>query len=47
MYNVEFIVNASGARVKKSFSSPYKCRVFVNKLLRSKKCTVISYPIFD
>lgn len=47
MYDVEFIVKASGTLVKRSFSSLYKCRAFVNKLMHSKKCTIVSYPIFD
>lgn len=41
---VTFIVKKDGKRVTKSFSSPYLCRQFVNKLRHSKKCILVSYP---
>lgn len=47
MYRVSYLVNKTGVLVKKEFDSVYKCRVFVNKLLHSKICTLISYPRFD
>lgn len=45
-YKVTFIVNESGAKVTKSFESPYVAKKFVNKLKRSKRCTLVSYPYF-
>lgn len=47
MYQVTFIVNETKAVVTKTFSSPYQCRKFVNKLYYSKKLTLISCPIFN
>lgn len=43
---VVFIVNTTKKKVEKTFESPYLCRQFVNKLKRSKKCTLVSYPLF-
>lgn len=45
-YKVSFTVNASGERVIKDFDSEYMARNFVNKIRRSKRCTLISYPTF-
>lgn len=45
--DVVYIVKASGTRVTKHFESPYQCRQFVNKLKRSKKCALVSYPLFS
>lgn len=46
MYDVVFRVNASGAVVRKRFTSLYRCRIFVNKLKHSNECSLISYPLF-
>ena len=45
-YNVSFIINATGVKLTKSFESPYNARQFVNKLKHSKRCTLVSYPLF-
>lgn len=39
-------INDRGNRVEMHFDSPYLCQKFVNKLKRSKKCTLVSYPQF-
>lgn len=44
---VTYLVVASNTVLKKSFSSPYQCRLFINKCNRSKKIRLISYPIID
>lgn len=46
-YNVTFIVNASRQKLTKCFDSPYQAKLFVNKLRHSKRCTLISYPLFS
>lgn len=46
-FNVTFLVNASREKLIRSFDSPYQARAFVNKLRHSKRCTLISYPIFN
>ena len=43
---VVFIVKKTGARVTKEFNSEYLCRQFVNKLKRSKRLDLVSYPMF-
>lgn len=43
---VKFLVIETGAVVEKLFESYMECRKFVNKLKRSKKCSLISYPSF-
>lgn len=45
-YNVTFIVKSSGEKVTRGFASPYLAQKFINKLKYSKKCSLISYPIF-
>lgn len=45
--NVVFIINSTKEKIVRAFDSPYKCRQFVNKLKHSKKCTLVSYPIFN
>lgn len=45
-YKVTYIVNESGVKVVKGFDSPYLAKKLVNKLKRSKKCTLVSYPYF-
>ena len=39
-------INDRGTRVEKVFDSEFQCRKFVNKLKRSKRCTLVSYPLF-
>lgn len=39
-------INDRGKRVEKTFDSEYLCRKFVTKLKHSKKCTLVSYPLF-
>jgi len=46
-YKVTFIVNDSKARLTRSFDSAYHARKFVNKLRYSKRCTLVSYPVFN
>lgn len=46
-YNVRFIIKDTGAKLVKSFESPYNARKFVNKLRHSNRCVLISYPNFD
>lgn len=45
-YNVTFIVNETGEKLIKSFDSEFLARKFVNKLRYSKRCTLVSYPLF-
>lgn len=44
---VVFLVKETGAKVTKVFDSPYRCRLFVNKLKHSKRLSLIAYPILD
>lgn len=39
-------LNEKGARVEKEFDSEYFCRKFVNKLRHSKRCRLVSFPLF-
>ncbi len=39
-------INERGARVEKIFDSVYLCHKFVNKLKHSKRCVLVSYPLF-
>lgn len=41
---VKFLVIATDTVVEKQFDSYYECRKFVNKLRRSRKLRLISYP---
>ena len=45
--DVVFIANDSGRKLVRQFNSPYQARAFVNKLKRSKRCTLVSYPMFN
>lgn len=45
-YNVTFIVRETGAKLTKSFDSEYLAYKFVNKLKHSKRCVLVSYPLF-
>ena len=44
---VTYIVNKTGTKLTKTFTSEYECNKFVNKLRHSKKCKLISYPFFS
>lgn len=46
MFKVVYRIRESGVTVTKSFDSPYLCGKTVEKLKRSRKCELISYPIF-
>lgn len=39
-------INEKGNHVTKRFDSEFLCRKFVNRLKRSKRCTLVSYPLF-
>lgn len=45
-YKVTFIVNATREKLTRSFDSEYLAYKFVNKLRYSKRCTLVSYPLF-
>lgn len=46
MYEVSFIVLKTNNVVTKKFESEYLARRFINKVKRSKKCRLLSYPYF-
>lgn len=46
-YKVTFLVNASRVKLTRSFDSPYLARKFVNKLRHSRRCTLLSHPLFN
>ena len=45
-YTVTYRVDKTGTELTYSSDSPYLARQFVNKLKRSKTCTLLSYPNF-
>lgn len=45
MYKVVFL-NEKGVRVEKVFDSPWTARKFVNKIKYSKRCRLVSAPLF-
>ncbi len=45
-YNVVFLVNATGQKLVRSFDSEYMAWKFVNKLKHSRRCRLVSYPLF-
>lgn len=47
MFKVVYRIRESGVTVERAFDSPYQCKLLVNKLKRSKKCELVSFPIFD
>lgn len=47
MLRVVFLVKETGAIVERVFDSEYFCRRFVNKLRHSKRCRLISCPLFS
>ena len=46
MYKVTFL-NEKGVLVEKAFSSPYLAKKFVNKVQHSKRCRLVSAPLFS
>ncbi len=44
---VVVFLNEHGDRCTREFDSEYLCRVFVNKLRHSKRCRLVSYPVFS
>ena len=47
MYEVTFLVLESGERVTRTFKNYLECKRFCKKLRYSKKCALISYPLFE
>lgn len=45
-YKVTFRDNTSDNVLLRSFDSEYFCREFIRKLKHSKRCTLLSYPMF-
>ena len=45
-YKVTFLVNKTNEKLQRSFDSPYLAREFVRKLKHSKRCTLVSAPLF-
>lgn len=45
-YKVTFLVRETGAVVTRTFQEYLPCWKFVNKLKYSKRCRLISYPLF-
>lgn len=43
---VVFIVKATGQKVVREFTSEYHARIFVNRLRHSKRCVLVSCPLF-
>lgn len=46
-YKVTYLVNETNTRLTRSFDSEYLARKFVNKLKFSKRCTLLSCPLFS
>lgn len=47
MYNVTFLVNETKTKLTRNFDSPVFAKEFVRKLKHSKRCTLISSPLFE
>ena len=47
MYEVTFLVLESGERVTRTFKNYLECKRFCNKLRYSKRCRLVSYPLFE
>lgn len=47
MYNVTFLVNETKTKLTRTFDSPVFARKFVQKLKHSKRCTLVSAPLFE
>ena len=43
-FDVVFMPKDSDRKLVRSFDSPYQARQFINKLRRSKRCILVSYP---
>lgn len=39
-------INDRNVRVTKRFDSEYRCRLFINRLKHSRRCTLVSFPNF-
>ena len=46
-FKVVFINNATGDKLVRGFDSPWFAMRFVNKCKRSKKVTLVSYPLIE
>lgn len=46
-YKVTYLVNKTQEKLTRGFESEYHARQFVNKLRHSKRCTLVSFPIFS
>lgn len=46
-YKVTFLVNSNCVKLTRSFDSPYLAKKFVTRLKHSRRCTLISSPIFN
>lgn len=44
---VVYVVNKNGAMLVRNFDSPFAAKKFVNRLKRSRVCTLVSCPIFS
>lgn len=44
---VVVFLNGRGEKVKREFDSEYHCRRFVNRLRHSRRCRLISCPLFE
>lgn len=45
-FKVRFLVKSTDKVVEKSFSEYLACKKFVNRVRHSKKCQLLSYPLF-
>lgn len=46
-YNVTYIVKESGVKLIRSFESEFMAYQFTNKLRHSKRCVLVSSPLFN
>lgn len=46
-FKVVFVVNTTGDTLVRGFDSPWLAKRFVNKCKRSKKITLVSYPLLS
>jgi len=47
MLKVVYLIKKSGVLVTKEFDSEYLCRKLVDKLKRSKTCSIVSCPLLS
>lgn len=45
-YNVTFIVRETGIKLTRSFEAEHQARNFVTKLKHSRRCILVSHPLF-